>query len=77
MHRALLIDEILRDIFEFCLESGRGTLVQVARSCKSWKDPALDKIWRRLSWVGPLLDLIPGLSYIEGVYVSPPHYNRL
>ncbi|KAF8906259.1 hypothetical protein CPB84DRAFT_1675984 [Gymnopilus junonius] len=55
MHPALLIDEILRLIFSFCLECDRKSLLSAARTCKAWKDPALDFIWSRLSSPEPLL----------------------
>lgn len=79
MHRALFIDEIIRDVFEFCLDYGQSkhTLCQVARCCKAWKDPALDKLWSQLSSVQPLLRLVPALLYTNGTYVShaTPKYS--
>ncbi|KAJ3808030.1 hypothetical protein EV368DRAFT_29947 [Lentinula lateritia] len=68
MHQALLIDEILEVIFGFCTES--RTLSRVGRTCQAWKDPALDRVWWRLASFKPLLDLIPGLLCVNGVYVS-------
>ena len=63
MHSALLIDEVLEDILEQCADwSGtdyRWTLCQLARSCKAWKDPALDRLWKRLDGVEPLARLAP------------------
>lgn len=70
MHQVLLIDEILQQVLELCSECGLDTLSQVARCCKAWKDPALDKLWRRLSSVTQLLQLVPGLVCIGGIYVS-------
>jgi hypothetical protein len=76
MHQVLLIDEIVQDIFELCFEYADGgkeklhDLCQVARCCKAWKDPALDRLWRRLPCVIPLLSLIPGLFQVDGVFVG-------
>lgn len=69
MHSALLIDEILRNIFYLCLDHNRHNLVSASRSCKSWKDPALDLVWDRLTSFEPLLRLLPGVLVIDGEYV--------
>lgn len=62
MHSALLIDEILQLIFEDILDDGKSSLCCTARCCQAWKDPALDRIWRRLPSAVPLLSLLPGFS---------------
>ncbi|KAH7921291.1 hypothetical protein BV22DRAFT_1096712 [Leucogyrophana mollusca] len=62
MHRALLIDEVLQVIFDLCSETGKKSLCSLARCCKAWKDPALDRIWKRLLSIAPLLSLIPGAA---------------
>ncbi|KAH9893394.1 hypothetical protein C8Q73DRAFT_531453 [Cubamyces lactineus] len=63
MHRALLIDEILQLIFDHCaslpINESRRTLYQLARCCKAWKDPALDRLWARIDSSAPLLSLLP------------------
>ncbi|RDB23602.1 hypothetical protein Hypma_008999 [Hypsizygus marmoreus] len=69
MQPALLIDEIIRHIFYYSSEDGPSTLNALARSCKSWADPALDLMWMRLSTITPLLYLIPGVRLDNGVYV--------
>ncbi|EIW79408.1 hypothetical protein CONPUDRAFT_138520 [Coniophora puteana RWD-64-598 SS2] len=58
MHKALLIDELIQLLFDICLEDSKGTLCYLARCCKAWKDPALDRIWRRLPSAAPLLALV-------------------
>ncbi|KAF9240663.1 hypothetical protein BU15DRAFT_45622 [Melanogaster broomeanus] len=65
MHPALLVDEILELIFELTLDHGKSSLCRAARCCKAWKDPALDRIWRRLPSAVPLLSLLPGCSIEE------------
>ncbi|KAF9266896.1 hypothetical protein L218DRAFT_1074746 [Marasmius fiardii PR-910] len=81
MHQALVIDEIIQVVFDFCLELGSDLLTKVARTCKAWRDPALDRLWYRLTDVTPLLQLIPGIICVNGVYVfeSPvsPDLNSL
>lgn len=66
MHSVLLIDEILRNIFSLCLyhDRPRHDLVSASRSCKSWKDPALDLVWDRLTSFEPLLLLLPGVLVV-------------
>ncbi|KAG6895805.1 hypothetical protein C0992_012357 [Termitomyces sp. T32_za158] len=69
MQRALLIDEIIRHIFHFSAETGLDTLNALARCCRTWEDPALDYLWTRLSSIAPLLQLIPGVELVNGIYV--------
>ncbi|KAI0730738.1 hypothetical protein C8Q76DRAFT_613165 [Earliella scabrosa] len=63
MHAALLIDEILQLVFDFCADLPKTkpgwTFAQLARCCKAWKDPALDRLWARLDGMEPLLALLP------------------
>ncbi|KIK50597.1 hypothetical protein GYMLUDRAFT_182575 [Collybiopsis luxurians FD-317 M1] len=79
MHQALLIDEILAIILDSCAES--ISLSRIARTCQAWKEPALDRVWFRLDSFKPLLELIPGLLSVNGVYMleSPlnPDFRRL
>ncbi|KAJ7224162.1 hypothetical protein GGX14DRAFT_424535 [Mycena pura] len=65
MHLLLLLDDVLRQIFDFC---PKPCLAVVARSSRSWTDPALDGIWSHLTTLEPLLRLIPGLVCVDGVY---------
>ncbi|THV02460.1 hypothetical protein K435DRAFT_836332 [Dendrothele bispora CBS 962.96] len=67
MHQALLIDEILENILDSC--SDGNSLGRIARTCQAWKEPALNRLWRRLTCIVPLLQLIPGLKEVHGVYV--------
>ncbi|KAF8159480.1 hypothetical protein B0H34DRAFT_858280 [Crassisporium funariophilum] len=71
MHSALLIDEILRHIFLFVSEHHRPSLISAARSCKTWKDPALDFVWNRLPSFEPLLLLLPGITKFGREYSLP------
>ncbi|KDQ61540.1 hypothetical protein JAAARDRAFT_150312 [Jaapia argillacea MUCL 33604] len=66
MHQALFVDEIIRDVFEHCSDfedtEFRRSLGRLSRCCRAWKEPALDRLWCRLSSLEPLLSLIPRLS---------------
>lgn len=83
MHQVLLIDETLRAILEFCLDSGKGSLCCVARCCKAWKDPALDCIWKNLPSAVPLMAILPGFSFhaetiVRCIICEHPHnFNPL
>ncbi|KAF5350264.1 hypothetical protein D9758_007794 [Tetrapyrgos nigripes] len=68
MHQALLIDEIFENVLDSC--SDGHSLSRIARTCRAWNDPALDRLWKRLTCIVPLLNLIPGLAKVDGVYVS-------
>ncbi|KAJ7654466.1 hypothetical protein DFH06DRAFT_1047163 [Mycena polygramma] len=64
MHEVLLLDDVLRQILDLCPTA----LPAVARTCRAWKDPALDGIWCHVGSLVPLLNLIPGLTYVDGIY---------
>ncbi|KAI1791815.1 hypothetical protein LXA43DRAFT_1009281 [Ganoderma leucocontextum] len=63
MHPTLCIDEVLQLIFDFSGDVSdpepKWTYAQLARCCKTWTDPALDRLWRRMSGPKPLLALLP------------------
>ncbi|KAJ7043707.1 hypothetical protein C8F04DRAFT_992077 [Mycena alexandri] len=63
MHPVLLLDDVLRQIFDLCT-----CLPAAARSCRAWTDPALDGVWSNIGSLVPLLNLIPGLICVDGVY---------
>ncbi|KZT67373.1 hypothetical protein DAEQUDRAFT_812920 [Daedalea quercina L-15889] len=79
MHSALLIDEILQVILEACAtwteQEYRSSLCRIARCCKTWSDPALDRLWVRLDGITPLVRLLPqadvlGQDEIEGAALA-------
>ena len=74
MHHALEIDEILLNIIAHCnphfknyghgLPLGVGTdLVALARTCRMFKEPALDVLWWELYDLSPLAQCLPKISY--------------
>ena len=72
MHRAFYVEEILVDIFAHCYAvppnvwpKGRKVLSALARTCKTFKEPALDILWSELSNLGPLVRCLPEASYLS------------
>ncbi|KAF8441670.1 hypothetical protein L210DRAFT_3644925 [Boletus edulis BED1] len=63
MHHALQIQEILLHIFSHCYswpDSGsRSDLVSLARTCRAFKEPALDVAWGCLYNLAPLAQCLP------------------
>ncbi|KAI6163489.1 hypothetical protein EDD17DRAFT_473673 [Pisolithus thermaeus] len=53
MHHCLCVDEILREIFR-CIER-RSTLCVLARTCRTFYNPATDQIWETLTAMEPIL----------------------
>ena len=66
MHPALLVDELLQEVFNLCRLDNeyRKTLVRLARCCQAWKEPALRNAWEDLPCLTPLLKLIVGLAVL-------------
>ncbi len=69
VHHQAMYPAILRDadatakLLEYILEApnGRRSLSRVARTCKAFKDPALDVLWRDLDSFVPLIALFPNI----------------
>lgn len=67
VHQQSMAPAILRDaqatnrLLECILESpgGRRALARLARTCKAFRDPVLDVLWRDLDSFVPLLTLFP------------------
>ncbi|KAF7308448.1 hypothetical protein HMN09_00693700 [Mycena chlorophos] len=68
MHPALLLDDFLRLVFLELDPEFRPCLVALARTCRAWREPALDILWANMRSLLPLLELIPGLVCVDGVY---------
>ncbi|KAG2146003.1 uncharacterized protein EDB93DRAFT_496801 [Suillus bovinus] len=79
MHRALLISEVLSEIFAHLNENriaGKkpSSLEALARTCKAFHEPAMDLLWAVLDGVIPLLGCVARLHrliYSSGSKVSP------
>ena len=55
VHRVLAIPELLQIIFSF---GTRGSNVSNALVCRSWREPALDNVWREVDDIYYLLQLL-------------------
>ncbi|KAG2126530.1 hypothetical protein DEU56DRAFT_891883 [Suillus clintonianus] len=86
MHRALLVSEVLLEIFVYlsqspstkvlvgCTESlTRKSLAALARTCKTFHEPAMDLLWANIHGLRPLLGCVPRLHpmiYDTGIKYS-------
>ncbi|KAG1742802.1 hypothetical protein EDB19DRAFT_596426 [Suillus lakei] len=68
MHRALLVSEVLSEIFAYVNESlspwsagKKPSLEALARTCKAFHEPAMDLLWADLDGIRPLLGCAPRL----------------
>ncbi|KAF8447212.1 hypothetical protein L210DRAFT_3525251 [Boletus edulis BED1] len=75
MHPALYVEEILLEIFGHCYDReeyamhliawqriNKTDLPVLARTCKAFRDPALDILWAELYSLAPLIQCLPGAS---------------
>ncbi|KAG1862525.1 hypothetical protein DFJ58DRAFT_700440 [Suillus subalutaceus] len=64
MHVCLLPPEILLHIFSICKDCQsirpRVTLASLARTCRTFKEPALDILWENIDGFKPLISCLPG-----------------
>ncbi|KAF8547953.1 hypothetical protein OG21DRAFT_1449763 [Imleria badia] len=60
MHHTLEIHEILLNIFDQCCSCD---LPALARTCRAFKEPALDALWEGLDDLSPLVECLPEASY--------------
>jgi len=62
MHICLLPVEVLLDTFAF-IDPGpdfKSTVAVLARTCRKFKEPALDILWKDVSGFKPLFLCLPG-----------------
>ena len=66
MHACLLINELVVHIMGFLMEDvlpsrahGSRDIARLARTCKSFMEPALDILWRTQGAVSPLVMCLP------------------
>jgi len=55
----------------------KHTLAQAAVTCKTFLEPALDRLWCTLDTLFPLLKLLPSFTQCEGTYVSESAHLNL
>ena len=67
MHHALEIQEILSNIFDHFFpvddRAAATNLAALARTCRAFKGPALDLLWRSLDDLSPLARCLPEASH--------------
>ncbi|KAF8434544.1 hypothetical protein L210DRAFT_3553196 [Boletus edulis BED1] len=67
MHHALEIQEILCNILFYCYQPKHwqypATLAALARTCRTFKEPTLDLLWRDLDDSSPLARCLPEASH--------------
>ncbi|KAI6011304.1 hypothetical protein EDC04DRAFT_778718 [Pisolithus marmoratus] len=64
MHPCLSVDEILRLIFGYIEDNG-STLCALARTCRTFHEPAMDLIWETLTAFEPVLLSLPSARVIS------------
>ncbi|KAF8555280.1 hypothetical protein OG21DRAFT_1483954 [Imleria badia] len=68
MHHALQIQEILLNVFGYCRlptwSRTTSNLPALARTCRAFKEPALDVLWENLLDPSPLARCLPEASHI-------------
>lgn len=57
--------------FESAQPEGRNALYRFSLVCRSFKGPALHKLWVTLGSISPLLDLLPHAKDVNGSLVRP------
>lgn len=76
MHPCLLVDDILRLVFQYIED--RTTLCALARTCRTFNEPASDLIWETLSNVKLIMqNLSCEWNSCEGRYPVTPYYKLL
>lgn len=50
--------------------TSKQNLLWVALTCKAFLEPALDRLWRSLDSLFPLLRILPSFTQSDGTYVS-------
>ncbi|KAF8555288.1 hypothetical protein OG21DRAFT_1507825 [Imleria badia] len=78
MHHVLQIQEIVLNIFGHCRlptwESSASDLPTLARTCRAFKEPALDVLWEELLDPSPLAICLPGAYRYSQVDQRTPKY---
>ncbi|KAF8421110.1 hypothetical protein L210DRAFT_3766196 [Boletus edulis BED1] len=84
MHQALKIEELLLNIFNHCCPSTLRTnqhkkatsdLAALARTCRAFKEPALDVLWSVLIDLSPLTRCLPEASHPSRLFPGDRLYS--
>jgi hypothetical protein len=73
VHRSLLTERILLNIFDFVHADGNDdeSLYNFAITCRAFQDPALDVLWRVQMSLAPLIKCLPADLWEETIEVEP------
>ncbi|KAF8548435.1 hypothetical protein OG21DRAFT_761101 [Imleria badia] len=75
MHQVLQIQEILRNIFDHCrYPEVTSDLPALARTCRAFKEPALDVLWEKLLDPSPLARCLSEASHYSQVAPDAKKY---
>ncbi|KAF8557179.1 hypothetical protein OG21DRAFT_1457942, partial [Imleria badia] len=85
MHHALQIQEILLNLFDYCrlpsyitMRKETADLPALARTCRAFKEPALDVLWKTLYDPSPLAQCLPEASHHSEIAIlqgTGTHYS--
>lgn len=67
-HDIFSVPEIIDNILDLATS---GSRVQAARVCQNWSSSSLDRIWRELPSILPLLELLSPLTAVANQWVRP------
>ena len=80
MHNCLTIQELVGLITEFCvdgeLETDRHTLLAIASTCRTFEEPALDRLWYKLESLRPLFKCLPQDAWEEKMVAADPEIGH-
>lgn len=62
MHKALSINDILDNVFQFTDKCDDSTAILV---CKSWHEPALDALWYHVARLDRLFTLLAPMTFVD------------
>ena len=71
MHAALQIEEVfirITDALDQSTTDSRSTLYALARTCRTFHEPAINILWHTQTSLGPILSCIPSVK----IYTSVP-----
>lgn len=72
MHSCLMIDEALVNIVK---DVEGSTLLNIALTCRTFYEPAMDQVWYELGGFKPLIRCLPkNITYVN---TSCPYRNHL
>jgi hypothetical protein len=81
MHKCLTIQELVRLIIDFCidgeLKTDRHTLLAIASTCRTFEEPALNRLWYKLESLQPLFKCLPQDAWERKVLTADPEIGHV